>query len=195
MIPDRKFLLLFEDQFHQIRINPEIDLTAGDIIDDEIMSVIDESAIFYGAVRKATDIISCGENNRRQIISKLSSRGYPKEISESAADYLVSHGYIDEKKQIGMIIRNLVEKKRYGLMRIKAELYKKGYDGAMVSEFLENALAEYEEIFIENCAVLIERNAGNPPYSPLQYKKIAASMQRYGYTLSQIKSAIKSIDS
>lgn len=157
-------------------------LSAGLMISREIYEELEEAAKLYSAISRGMYLLTFGDNNRAQLVSKLMERGHSKAHSERAAESLVKKGYIDEREQLRLLIMRLAGEKLYGRRRILAELYNKRYDRALVHEIY----AECEEKidFEENKRKLLERKYGtrNPrPENRADYEKIKAFLYRYGY--------------
>lgn len=87
------------------------DIEEGEIIYDEHFLKIREEMLFDNARRAAFSILSCGENNKKALITKLQARGYSYELCKNMAIYMEHRGYIDEKKQIKLLCQNYLRKK------------------------------------------------------------------------------------
>lgn len=164
------------------------DIEEGEIIDDEHFLQIREEMLFDNARRAAFSILSCGENNKKSLTSKLQARGYSYELSKNMAIYMENRGYIDEKKQIKLLCQNYL-KKKYGKIKIINELVSHGYQREDVQEFVKKNLDKVN--FADNCAFIIENK-----FMPLQnnseeIKKMMGTLLRYGYSIGEIKEGIK----
>ena len=74
-------------------------MSAGDgiEIDREKYDAIDDASELTAAIIKGASLIVFADNTKRTLVSKLISRGFSKDISLRATDYLEKVGYIDEK--------------------------------------------------------------------------------------------------
>lgn len=139
------------------------DIEEGEIIDDKHFLEIREEMLFDNARRAAFSILSCGENNKKALVTKLQARGYSYELCKNVAIYMEHRGYIDEKKQIKLLCQNYL-KKKYGKLKIINELVAHGYQREDVQEFVKKNLEKVN--FSENCAYIIENKfmplSGNP---------------------------------
>ncbi len=143
----------------------------------------------YVAAKKGLDILAYGDNTERGLVIKLRERGFDKYIAEDAALYLAENGYIDEKSYLARTVTRLADVKLYGKSRIKAELMKKGFSREVLSENLEEFLAEVD--FEENLYKLISKKCDIDSLSDMKYREsLYAAMYRYGYSPGETKSAI-----
>ncbi|MBQ3589391.1 MAG: regulatory protein RecX [Clostridia bacterium] len=175
-------MLVSEEQYARF------DIKEGDRIDDEHFLKIREEMIFDNARRHAFTILSYGENNRKSLIQKLRAKGYSPDVCEKIADYMEHRGYIDEKKQIGLLCDTYLRKK-FGKLKIKSELIAKGYKREDVEEYVAEHLADVN--FAENCAFIIENKYFPLPKDPKEIAKMMGALMKYGYTIGDIKEAIR----
>ena len=175
-------MLVSEEQYARF------DIKEGDKIDDAHFLKIREEMIFDNARRHAFAILSYGENNKRSLIQKLRQKGYALEVCENIALYMEHRGYIDEKKQIGLLCDTYLRKK-FGKLKIKNELIVKGYAREDVEEYVSRHLADVN--FAENCAYIIENKYFPIPKDPKELAKMMGALMKYGYTISDIKEAVR----
>lgn len=164
------------------------DIEEGEIIDDEHFLKIREEMLFDNARRAAFSILSCGENNKKALITKLQARGYSYELCKNMAIYMEHRGYIDEKKQIKLLCQNYLRKK-YGKLKIINELVAHGYQREDVQEFVKKNLDKVD--FAENCAYIIENKFMPLSGNPEEIKKMMGTLLRYGYNIGEIKDGIR----
>ncbi len=164
------------------------DIEEGEIIDDKHFLEIREEMLFDNARRAAFSILSCGENNKKALVTKLQARGYSYELCKNVAIYMEHRGYIDEKKQIKLLCQNYL-KKKYGKLKIINELVAHGYQREDVQEFVKKNLEKVN--FAENCAYIIENKFMPLSGNPDDVKKMMGALLRYGYSIGEIKEGIK----
>ncbi len=175
-------MLVSEEQYERFEIDE------GEMIDDKRFLSIREEMLFDNARRAAFSILSCGENNKKSLIMKLQSKGFSYELCKNMAVYMEHRGYIDEKKQIGLLCDGYL-KKKYGKIKIINELVTKGYLREDVTEYVQNELKDIN--FAENCAYIIENKfMPLPAVSSDEFKKIMGALMRYGYSFAEIKSGL-----
>lgn len=164
------------------------DLDQGEIIDDEHFLKIREEHLFDNARRHAFSILSYGENNKKMLVMKLQKQGFSRELCENVALYMEHRGYIDEKKQMGLLIDTYL-KKKYGKIKIVEELISKGYIRKDVFEYTKEALKDIN--FAENCAWILEHKYNPLPTEAVEIQKMMRSLMSYGYGAGEIKEAIR----
>lgn len=147
---------------------------------------IKKEAERLGAYRRGMTILSYGANSKRALERKLEGRGFGKESASEAVTRLESKGYINEDTGAASVAVSEI-KKLYGERRIYEKLRQKGYSTPFpdsVREIIE------QTDFAENCARLIKKKYGTFPKERCEADKVIAALVRYGYTFSQIKSAV-----
>ncbi len=153
---------------------------------------LEYSAKLWEAVKKGIDIISYGDNTKSKLILKLRGRGFDRDISEDAADYLAEMGYIDEKRMLERAVHQLADVKLYGKSRIKSELYKKGISREVMDEYLDELLEEVD--FEANLCALVKKRCDFDMLYDCKYREsLYASMYRYGYSPSETRAAVKAV--
>ena len=180
-------MLVSEEQYERF------DIDEGEMIDDKRFLSIREEMLFDNARRAAFSILSCGENNKKSLIMKLQAKGFSYELCKNMAVYMEHRGYIDEKKQIGLLCDGFL-KKKYGKIKIINELVTKGYQRDDVSEYVQNELGNVN--FAENCAYIVENKfMPLPSVQSDDFKKMMGALMRYGYSFAEIKSALAIVTS
>ena len=174
-------MLVSEEQYLRFEIKE------GDEIDDERFLKIREEMLFDNARRTAFNILACGENNKKSLICKLQAKGYSYELCKNIAIYMEHRGYIDEKKQIGLLCETYLRKK-FGKLKIINELVVKGYQREDVMAYVSSELKDFD--FAESCAYIIENKYYPMPTFGEELKKMMGALMRYGYTIIDIKKAI-----
>lgn len=175
-------MLVSEEQYERF------DIDEGEMIDDKRFLSIREEMLFDNARRAAFSILSCGENNKKSLIMKLQNKGFSYELCKNMALYMEHRGYIDEKKQIGLLCDGYL-KKKYGKIKIINELVTKGYLREDVTDYVQKELSSID--FAENCAYIIENKfIPLPSVQSDDFKKMMGALMRYGYSFSEIKGAL-----
>ena len=110
------------------------------------------------------------------------------ELSDNVAIYMEHRGYIDEKKQMGLLI-NTYLKKKFGRIKIVEELVSKGYRRDEASEYVKKELESVD--FASNCAWIIEHKYNPIPKDSDGLRKMMSALMNYGYNINDIKSGIR----
>ena len=93
------------------------------------------------AYTRAVKILASGDNTKRNLIRKLTERGFLRESAERAVERLASEGYIREEE---MLLRQLAiyAKRLWGPKKFLPNLIEKGFSRADVEAALLRARAE-----------------------------------------------------
>ena len=142
------------------------------------------------AARKGIELLSFAQNTKKGLARKLISRGFEKEISGAAVEYLEEIGYINEYSQAEMLLCELAERKLYGRERIKNELYKKEFSPDVIERVLMTEI-DFDAV----CAERIKNTVGIDPFieGGEARKKAMATLLRYGFSFENIRNALESI--
>ena len=158
----------------------------------EQFDTVEYDAKLWEAIKKGLDLLSYGDNTKTALKTKLRTRGFDKYISEDAAEYLASLGYIDERRILERAVEQLANVKLYGKGRIKSELYKKGISREVLAEHLDGCFEKID--FEENLIKLIERKCDFEALSDKKYREsFYAAMYRLGYTISEVRAALRAM--
>lgn len=164
----------------------EFNLTRGPI-SEETYEKIEEAAELCRALRSGESLLSYGANSVQALTRKLSGKGYSRKVAAAAAERLAECGLIDEERDM----RREVEKclrKLWGSKRISAHLWSKGY----ATETMQGLADLLEEVdFAQNCATLIKKHYGEVPTDADEHRRMIASLSRYGYSIGEIREAIR----
>lgn len=155
-------------------------------IGQELYLAIEAAANIHSAVKRGEGLLSCSSNSARGLAQKLCKRGYDRKTAEAAAEQLVEKGFINERQDVEREVERCV-RKLWGTARIRAHLWQKGFDSEAM-DALQDLFAEID--FVTNCTELIEKRYREIPQDPAEYRRMVASLLRYGYTAREVREAI-----
>lgn len=158
----------------------------GDISEEEFERLI-TAAKLCSAVKRGMNILSYGANSKKNLALKLRNKGFEREISELAADYLFDMGYINEHSD-AQREAEICLKKLWGRKRIFSVLKAKGFSDEAIA-FAMESLGETD--FSVLCSAALKKKYRQPISSPEEAQKAFAAMQRLGFSSSEIRFAIK----
>ena len=181
---EKRKLLLFTEQYLELGIRK------GSVLDEVAFDKLEELSKKCVAVRKGADLLSYSASSKNRLAQRLRAKGIDKESATSAAEHLKKIGLIDEEVDVERQVSSCL-KKLWGRRRIYRELCAKGYDRSIVEAEVSKL---DEKLMVENCVALLAKKHKTIPDEPNERKKIVASLLRYGYTFSQIKTAFKLIE-
>lgn len=148
-------------------------------------------AKLYEACVLAKNYLAYGDCSRKKLAMKLRGKGTDADIAEEAVSELEAKGYINDDSNAAREAERCA-RKLWGRRRILAALYEKGYEEEASKKAIY-ALEDAETDFVENCRELICKKYDSLPTDPKGKAKLFASMTRYGYSSSEINSAIGKI--
>ena len=153
-------------------------MSAGDGIEisREKYEALEDATALTSAIKKGAELIGFAQNTKKGLVSKLIHRGFSKDISSRAADYLENVGYIDERTQAEQLCSELAERRLYG----------KGFSDEAI-----NAAMQLELDFDAICAERIEKTVNISDFADkVKCRKTVASLMRYGFSVQNIKNAL-----
>ncbi len=159
-------------------------------ISEECFDALETASQLCAAIRAGEHLLSYGANSVRALTQKLVQRGYLRETAMLAAQKLVDMGLIDEAGDLRRELEKCL-RKLWGAKRIQAHLWGRGF-GADAMETLPEMLAEID--FVANCEALVRKHYGTLPIEPDERRRMMAFLSRYGYSLSEIREAIRTVN-
>ena len=164
----------------------EFNLTKGPIT-EEVYERLEEAAELCRALRSGESLLSYGANSVQALTRKLIGKGYRRDVAALAAERLAGYGLIDEARDMKREVEKCL-RKLWGSKRISAHLWSKGY----AAETMQGLSQLMENIdFSQNCAMLIQKHYGEVPSEADEHRRMIASLSRYGYSIGEIREAIK----
>ena len=158
-------------------------------ISEETYEMLEEATLFCKALQSGEHLLAYGANTKQMLSRKLTQRGFSREVAERAAERLCEMGLLNEEHDL----RREVEKclhKLWGSKRIMSHLWNRGF----ASETMKQLPSLLEDVdFSANCVSLIQKHYGGVPSDPDEQKRMIAGLSRYGYSLTEIKNAIRMI--
>ncbi len=156
----------------------------------EQFDTLEYSAKLWEAVKKGISLLGYGDNTKIALTEKLRQRGFEKYLSEDAAEYIASLGYINESRILARSVEQLANVKLYGPTRIKNELRKKGISTEILRDELPALLENID--FAANLMRLLSKKCDMERICDPKYREsVYASLYRFGYAPSETKAAIK----
>ncbi|MBE6554049.1 MAG: RecX family transcriptional regulator [Ruminococcaceae bacterium] len=179
---EQRNLLLTTEQYCELRP------TRGEI-DESLFERLEAASDLCRAIRCGENLLSYGANSVQMLTQKIVRHGFRRDVALAAAEKLCEVGLIDENEDM----RREVEKclrKLWGAKRIQAHLWSRGFDAGVMAS-LDSLLADVD--FVANCAALIRKHYVALPQDAAEERRMVSSLGRYGYTLTQIRQAMRRI--
>ena len=155
-------------------------------IDEEELAELKRSVNSRRAYNKAIDLISRREHSRKELITKLSQRGYA-DVAEETADKLEERGYLDDERFAGMFADELKNRRGFGKRRISQELYLKGIDRDIIANILKNL----DEDPTEDIIGILKRKYTRCLEDEKNTNRAFNGLIRLGYSGYDIKNAMR----
>lgn len=182
-------------QKEEMRISPvdcaDLKLSAGTSSPECYDAVLRASQI-YLARRRALNVLGYGGCSCRMLVQKLRQKSVERFAAEEAVRRLADEGFLDEAEEA----RREAERcsaKQWGKQRIVATLRTKGYSSENIRAAMES-LEDRGVDDVQRCAERIRRRWGTFPDEPKERQKMVASLQRAGFSFSEIRAAQKFLE-
>ena len=159
-------------------------------INDEELTELLDAVSFRRAYNKGLDFLSRRPHGTKELIKKLCEKGHEKESAEKACDRLLELGLLNDEEFARILANELYERKGYGVKRIKQELAFRGID----REIAENAIESLDIDTQTRIILVIEKKYISKINDEKGRKRAIDGLLRLGYSYSDIKSALNSIE-
>ena len=160
----------------------------GKEVDDDELNEIKQIVAVRRAYNYAVTLLSRRDHSERELMSKLTQKGYTDGAQE-AVTKLRDGGYVSDERFARLYAGELQTLKRYGKRRIEQELYRKGIDREIIREVLDETEFEQSEL-----VSLIERKYGRYLSNEKGVQKTINGLLRMGYSYGEIRDALKEIN-
>ena len=159
-------------------------------INEEELTELLDAVSFRRAYNKGLDLLSRRPHGTKELIKKLCEKGHEKESAEKACDRLLELGLLNDEEFARILANELYERKGYGVKRIKQELAFRGID----REIAENAIESLDIDTQTRIILVIEKKYISKINDEKGRKRAIDGLLRLGYSYSDIKSALNSIE-
>jgi len=184
---------IFLDGEYSFTVDSEFWFTSGwcriKEIDEEDLEELREDIEMRRAWLKALDLLSLRSHSQKELIVKL-RRKYSQETAEAVAHKAAELGLIDDEAFAEMYARELIERKKYGISRVKNELRLKGIS----SHIIESVIFSLDFDSKESIINLVERKYARKLSDEKGRRQVIAALQRLGYSYSDIRAALSEFD-
>ena len=160
----------------------------GKDVDEDELEEIKQIVSVRRAYNYAVNLLSRRDHSERDLMTKLTQKGY-SDGAEEALRKLRDGGYISDERFARLYVRELQTFKKYGKRRIEQELYRKGVDREIISEVLEET--DFDE---SDLVSLIERKYGRYLGDEKGIAKTINGLLRMGYSYGEIRNALREIN-
>lgn len=153
---------------------------AGSVLsEDEIDRLVREDTE-WRVVGKALSFLAASDKNKLALRRKLYECGFSRESVDMAVEYCVNLGYIDERRQLSILIEREANRALRGRYYIKRKLLSKGYSSLDIDSVTDSLVEKGEIDFVRNFERLCEKQGAENA----EARKILA--YKYGYRQSEV---------
>ncbi|MBR5869562.1 MAG: regulatory protein RecX [Clostridia bacterium] len=163
----------------------------GDFLSSEKFEALEFAETCSNAAIRAVNFLAYGDNTAKKLSEKLRQKGFSRDAAAEAVRFCVEKRYINEEDQLRRLMELLCEKKKYGLRRIRQEVYNKGFSEDTVKAVFEECAAELD--FDAAVTDRVRRLGADAFSSPEKKKKQVSSLLRYGFSMDEINRALKAV--
>ncbi|MGN0107758.1 MAG: regulatory protein RecX [Hominilimicola sp.] len=143
---------------------------------------------FEQAKDKALRLLEFRSHSEKELTDKLKRAGAKEYDIEEILEFCRNYGFVDDRSYAVRKARDLKNLKKYGLQRIKAELYSKG----IPAEYVEEAVSEIDDDEEEVLLPLVEKKLKGD-FEKKNIDKCIRYFLYRGYNFRDIKSCIENI--
>lgn len=160
-----------------------------EITEEELTELL-SSVSFRRAYNKALDLLSRRPYSEKELTRKLREKDFSDEAAEYAVNRLKELSLLDDERYAEMLSEHLYTNKHYGVKRIMQELIFRGID----RETARNAVLALDKDEVNSIVLLLEGKFKDKIKDEKGKQRTVAALMRYGYSYSDIKSALAIAD-
>ena len=135
-------------------------LTGDEIDEDTLATYVDEDEQRRADAR-ALRLLEYADNNERMIKLKLMKSGFSPRVAEESAKRMVMLGYINETRQLEILVEHEANRALRGPRRILQKLLAKGYSHADIKQTISKLCERGEIDFKKNSELLLEKHGAH----------------------------------
>ncbi|NLY46635.1 MAG: hypothetical protein GX053_11730 [Tissierella sp.] len=167
------------------------DLYIGKEITDDFINDVLKAEEQNKVLNHAFNILSYGQNSKKDVYTKLIRKGYEEEFVLKAIEYCEERNYINDKLYAESFIKDKTNINKYGSNRIRYDLISKGVSKDIIDEVLDlDHDEEYERALeLANKRIKSYRNDDNAAI----YRKLGGYLQRRGYTYDIVSKVLRQV--
>ena len=130
---------------------------------------------------QALRLLAARAHFRRELGTKLLSRGYEAAEVEATLDRLAQRGWIDDAAAVRSFVATKQEREGWGKARLRAELQRRGAAAEAIDEALA-AVADEDELMLAREAAARWRARGSRDRGPAGRAALARHLDRRGFS-------------
>lgn len=171
---------LYPKELKQFGIKEDEELQAETV--DQIIKEI----IIPRAKKRAMYFLKSSDRTSAELATKLKQAFYPEQAVEAALEYVKGYGYVDDERYTETYIRTRGQSRSH--KQLAQELKRKGINNNTIQYYLaESEIREHDILY----RLVEKRLAGKGELTPELRQKTYAYFYRKGFSLEDIKQAVK----
>lgn len=133
-------------------------------------------------------LIEFKDRTEKELRDKFKEKGYDENDTEDEIEFLKNYGYIDDKRYAEHFTHDAINIKKWGKVRIRTELLRKGVDRETVDNTIEDAFYEVEDDLV---LTQMQTRFKNSDFSNIKERtRIFNFFMRRGFSPDEIKGAM-----
>ncbi len=133
-------------------------------------------------------LIEFKDRTEKELRDKFKEKGYDENSIEDEIEFLKSYGYINDARYAQHFIHDAINLKKWGKIRIRTELLRKGVDRETVDNTIEDAFFGVEDDLVLS---QMRSRFKNSDFSNIKERtRIFNFFMRRGFTSDEIKGAM-----
>ena len=133
-------------------------------------------------------LIEFKDRTEKELRDKFKEKGYNENDIEDEIEFLKNYGYMNDKRYAEHFTHDAINIKKWGKMRIRTELLRKGVDREIIDNTIEDAFFEVEDDLV---FTQMQRRFKNSDFSNIKERtRIFNFFMRRGYSSDEIKGAM-----
>lgn len=172
------------------RLLAEYDIREGMDMEETLLQTLHLRSRRSRAYQRALYLLDARDYSYSMLFQKLMQTYKDRELCTAVADKLLRDGRLDDARYARRLAEYLVERKRYGLFRVRQELLHRGIPRALCEEAMEGL----EDAAQENIPAVLEKKYGRlltDPADRRSREKAVAGMVRLGYDYRSVRRAVE----
>lgn len=162
----------------------------GAAADEDGLSALEEAAEKLSCIKKSQVYLSYRALPARKLEQKLKKAGFSEESIEKTVELLIKKGYLNDEELCYDYAVAMRDSKRFGVSRLRKELYGKGFSRECVEDALAKAFEGYETE--DPILELLAKKFPSLQAEDRQARaKAVAYLYRMGYSYDDINNAIE----
>lgn len=136
----------------------------------------------------ALRLIEFRDRTQKELYDKLKEKGYSENDIDDEIEFLKSYGYINDERFVEHYIHDAINLKKWGKIRIRTELIRKGIDRDIIDDAIQEAFLDIED---DRVLSQMQIRFKNSDFSNIKERtRIFNFFMRRGFSAEEIKGAM-----